>query len=117
MKTWGVSEYMKNRWEALNDAAQACTSCALYSNSTQKIISDPPEWVGTRSIIFIGEAPGVDEDKTGLPFTGKSGQKLREQIDSIGLPRSLYAIIDVVQCRTPKHRVPQPMEVQAAYRN
>lgn len=106
-------EYMMRRWEALCEAAQECRACALHKQATQKVVGDPGVWDGTRAILFIGEAPGEDEDREGVPFVGRSGQKLRDHIKSIGIQDGSYAIMNTVQCRPPNNRDPEPMEINA----
>jgi DNA polymerase len=61
--------------------------------------------------MFVGEGPGADEDARGEPFVGRAGQKLNEMIRSIGLDREEVYIANVVKCRPPDNRAPEPDEV------
>lgn len=85
-----------------------CKKCDLYKSCTQKVIgrgSTTPE------IVFIGEAPGAQEDKQGAPFVGKSGQLLNKWIDFLGVEE--YAVINILKCRPPANRDPTQQEVEA----
>lgn len=115
-KKWGDPKYMKARWQALCETAQDCEDCALHESATQKVVGDPRVWTGPKPIVFIGEAPGADEDAEGIPFVGRSGQKLRQHIKDIRLPEDLYAITNTVQCRPPGNRDPEPREINACSR-
>jgi DNA polymerase len=64
-------------------------------------------------IVIIGESPGSDEDQQGLPFVGKSGQKLTEMLKSAGINREDAFITNSVKCRPPGNRNPEPNEIQA----
>lgn len=113
---WDDPQYMEARWETLCEMAQACRDCGLHEGVTQKVVGDPPQWTGPKPIVFIGEAPGADEDAEGIPFVGKSGQKLRQHLRSIRLPENLYGIMNTVQCRPPGNREPEPPEITACSR-
>jgi uracil-DNA glycosylase len=63
-------------------------------------------------VMFVGEAPGADEDEQGLPFVGRAGQLLTKMIESIGLPRPDVFIANVLKCRPPGNRTPQPLEIE-----
>jgi uracil-DNA glycosylase family 4 len=106
-------EYLVKRWEALYRAADECTACPLYAMATSKVIADPPLFNGRRRILFVGEAPGEEEDRRGIPFVGKSGQFLRSQITRIDLPENLWAVTNTVQCRPPGNRDPEEAEQSA----
>src|SRR6185369_14429813 len=64
-------------------------------------------------LVFVGEAPGADEDKQGLPFVGRAGQLLTKIIEAMGYPREEFYIANVVKCRPPGNRLPEPIEVAA----
>lgn len=85
-----------------------CTRCKLHQGR-QKIVFG----VGNPSarLMFVGEAPGADEDLQGQPFVGRAGKKLNEMIAAIGLTREEVYIANVVKCRPPDNRDPQPDEV------
>jgi uracil-DNA glycosylase len=85
-----------------------CTRCALAYAGRHKIVfgdGDP----GAR-LMFVGEGPGADEDASGLPFVGKAGQLLNNMIGAMGLKREEVYIANVVKCRPPGNRVPEPAE-------
>jgi len=68
------------------------------------------------SIMFIGEAPGADEDEQGIPFVGRAGKKLTEMIEhprSLNTPRSAVYICNILKCRPPDNRNPLPAEIRA----
>ncbi len=85
-----------------------CTRCKLHHGRTNIVfgVGDP----GAR-LMFVGEGPGADEDARGEPFVGRAGKKLDEMIASIGLGRADVYIANVVKCRPPDNREPQPDEV------
>ena len=61
-------------------------------------------------LMFVGEGPGADEDVQGLPFVGKSGQLLNNMIGAMGLKREEVYIANIVKCRPPQNRAPEPVE-------
>ena len=87
-----------------------CTACAL-SQTRDKTV--PGEGSPQAEILFIGEAPGFNEDKHGRPFIGQAGQFLGQLLASIGLERSSVFIANVVKCRPPNNRDPLPDEIGA----
>jgi len=85
-----------------------CTRCPLAYAGRNKIVfadGDP-----NAKLMFVGEGPGADEDKTGLPFVGKAGQLLNNMIGAMGLKREQVYIANIVKCRPPGNRVPEPIE-------
>ncbi len=86
-----------------------CTRCKLHQERTNIVFG-----VGNprADLMFIGEGPGADEDAKGEPFVGRAGKKLDEMIASIGLSRDEVYIANIVKCRPPKNRDPQPDEVE-----
>ena len=95
-------------WEALQKAVAGCTLCGLQTTRTQTVFG-----VGNRAArwMFIGEAPGADEDRQGEPFVGRAGQLLNSMLFAIGLKREEVYIANVLKCRPPGNRDPQPNEV------
>ena len=87
-----------------------CTRCDLCKSRTRAV---PGEGNPHAKILFIGEGPGLHEDKQGRPFVGPSGQFLEELLKSINLKRSDVFITNVVKCRPPENRDPLPGEVGA----
>lgn len=98
-------------YEELRDTALACTRCRLSETRTQVVFSDG---VVDARLVVVGEAPGANEDATGLPFVGAAGQYLDLLLASIGLSRgeSVY-ICNVLKCRPPGNRNPLPDEIDA----
>lgn len=95
-------------WTALETEVSACTKCALHKTRTQTVFG-----VGNCNAkwMFIGEAPGADEDRQGEPFVGKAGQLLNAILFAMGLKREEVYICNVLKCRPPGNRDPQPEEV------
>lgn len=97
-------------WDALQRDVSTCTRCSLHETRTQTVfgIGNPEaDW------LFIGEAPGEQEDLRGEPFVGRAGQLLDEMIRALGLEREKVFIANVLKCRPPKNRDPSSEEVVA----
>jgi DNA polymerase len=97
-------------WSTLAARVRACTLCALHRGRTQTVFG-----VGKRDarVFVIGEAPGADEDRQGEPFVGRAGQLLNAMLRAIGLPRQEVYIANILKCRPPGNRDPQPDESAA----
>jgi DNA polymerase len=92
----------------LADEVRGCTRCAeLCSSRTQTVFGQGDVGV---ELCFIGEAPGEDEDRQGLPFVGAAGQLLNKIIAACGLKREEVYIMNVLKCRPPRNRTPSPSE-------
>lgn len=94
--------------EELRGCVARCEACSLHKTRTQTVFQD-----GTpaRSLMFIGEAPGADEDRTGVPFVGRAGQLLTDIITKgMGIAREEVLIANVLKCRPPDNREPTPEE-------
>ena len=96
--------------EELNAQIRSCTLCRLHENRTHAV---PGEGRVPSDIMFIGEAPGFHEDQQGRPFVGAAGSFLEELLASIGLRRQQVFITNIVKCRPPANRDPQPDEIEA----
>ncbi len=96
------------RLEEIRTRLGECTRCKLHENRTNIVFG-----VGSARarLLFVGEGPGADEDLQGEPFVGRAGRKLDEMIVAIGLERKDVYIANVVKCRPPDNRAPQPDEV------
>ncbi len=95
--------------EALRAEVSVCRKCKMLCDTrTQTVFSD-----GTphAELCFVGEAPGADEDATGLPFVGKAGQLLTKIIEACKLERNDVYICNVLKCRPPNNRNPMPDEI------
>ncbi len=100
-------------WNSLAEIAAAvsvCTRCPLHATRTQTV---PGEGSAPARLMFIGEAPGADEDRLGRPFVGAAGQLLDKMIGAMGLARDRVFIANVLKCRPPGNRDPQEHEVAA----
>jgi len=84
-----------------------CTRCALHKGRNKLVFGDGSP---AARLMFVGEGPGADEDAQGLPFVGKAGQLLNNMIAAMGLKREEVYIANVVKCRPPANRVPEPEE-------
>ena len=84
-----------------------CTRCALHKGRNKLVFADGSP---TARLMFVGEGPGADEDAQGLPFVGRAGQLLNNMIAAMGLKREECYIANVVKCRPPGNRTPDPEE-------
>ena len=94
--------------EAIRADIGDCTRCPLAFQGRHKIVfadGDP-----AARLMFVGEGPGADEDAQGLPFVGRAGQLLNNMINAMGLKREQVYIANVVKCRPPQNRTPEPAE-------
>jgi len=94
-------------WEPLRETVAACTRCELHATRTQTVFG-----VGSRSArwMFVGEAPGAEEDRQGEPFVGRAGQLLNSMLKALGFSRGDVYIANVLKCRPPGNRDPKPEE-------
>ena len=97
-------------YQALLQEIEACQACPLCQARTNVV---PGDGNLQAKIMFIGEGPGAEEDKRGFPFVGAAGQLLDQMLDTIGLRREDVYIANIVKCRPPANRVPEPDEVAA----
>jgi uracil-DNA glycosylase len=95
--------------EALRELLEKFDGCALKSTATRLVFADGNPQA---RIMFVGEAPGREEDIEGLPFVGRSGKLLDRMISAIGLDRSSAYIANVIPWRPPGNRTPTPQETQ-----
>lgn len=102
---------MKNDFSALRAACENCRNCPLHETRTNVVfgVGNPDA-----EVLFVGEAPGENEDLQGEPFVGRGGQLLDLYLNGIGLDRkdNIY-IANILKCRPPKNRDPKPEEAQA----
>jgi uracil-DNA glycosylase family 4 len=92
----------------LSDEIRACTRCEELAATRRTVVvgSGPPD----ARLLVVGEAPGAQEDETGVPFVGRSGQLLDRLLAEAGLPREQVAVLNTVKCRPPGNRVPARLE-------
>jgi DNA polymerase len=86
-----------------------CTRCKLHKGRNKLVFGDGNP---KAELVFVGEGPGADEDAQGLPFVGRAGKLLTQMIEAMGLHRTDVYICNVVKCRPPENRTPEPDEVQ-----
>ena len=91
--------------------AQSCTNCPQLAAARQTVVFGSGH--ADADLMFIGEAPGANEDKQGLPFVGQAGRLLDTLLDEIGLERGDVFIANVLKCRPPGNRDPLPQEIDA----
>ncbi len=96
-------------WQELEKQVVACSLCDLHKTRNKVVFG-----IGSQSakIMFIGEAPGANEDLQGEPFVGRAGMLLNSMLQSIGLKRDDVYIANILKCRPPGNRDPQPEEVK-----
>ena len=99
----------EKEWIELKQAVPACTACGLHKTRTQTVLGvgdEQADW------LFIGEAPGAEEDRLGEPFVGQAGKLLDNMLAAIGLNRAENVYIcNVLKCRPPGNRNPEPKKV------
>ncbi len=95
---------------AIREEIGDCTRCPLHKQGRKQIVFG----VGSPSadIMFVGEAPGADEDEQGEPFVGRAGQLLNNMIKAMGIQREDVYIANVIKCRPPGNRTPEPAECE-----
>lgn len=94
----------------VKDEVLACQKCPLAKTRTLPVIGQGNHQT---KIVFVGEAPGASEDKTGRPFCGQAGKILDELLDSIDISRDKVYVCNILKCRPPANRNPQPTEIEA----
>lgn len=92
----------------LRGEVSGCTRCSLAGTRKNIVFGDGNP---SAKIVFVGEAPGADEDEQGLPFVGRAGQLLTNIIKAMGLERKDVYICNILKCRPPGNRNPQPEEI------
>ena len=93
--------------QLIRDDIGDCTRCALHRGRHSIVFADGSP---TARLMFVGEGPGADEDAQGLPFVGRAGQLLNNMIAAMGLKREEVYIANIVKCRPPGNRTPEPEE-------
>lgn len=101
---------MSDSWEILRSECENCKACELHTTRTNCVF-------GTGNVdadlLFVGEAPGDNEDKTGVPFVGRAGQLLDQYLYAVDIPRESVYIANILKCRPPRNRDPLPAEEDA----
>ena len=101
---------MYNNWEDLEKSIIGCKKCKLCTNRTNIVFADGNK---NANVMLIGEGPGADEDKQGVPFVGKAGQLMNKAFEGLGIDRKKLYIANIVKCRPPNNRVPEEDEARA----
>ena len=100
---------MYDNWEDLEKSILECKKCRLCTNRTNIVFGQGNK---KARLMFIGEEPGADEDKQGIPFVGKAGQLMNNAFQALEINREDVYIANIVKCRPPSNRVPEDDEVQ-----
>jgi uracil-DNA glycosylase len=114
LKGMGIESYFFEReheitLSVLQKEVRACTRCPLAQTRKTVVFG---EGNGRADLVFVGEAPGEEEDAQGRPFVGRAGKFLDQMIQRIGLSRKEVFICNVLKCRPPGNREPEPAEVE-----
>jgi uracil-DNA glycosylase len=107
----GTAAERREELKAVLRQAQACTKCPQLAAARQTVVFGSGN--ADADLMFIGEAPGANEDKQGLPFVGQAGRLLDTLLSEIGLERADVFIANVLKCRPPGNRDPLPQEIDA----
>jgi len=108
--TDAVAEQRRERLVEIFKQVETCTKCPLHETRTKAVFGAGN---ADADLMFVGEAPGAAEDQQGLPFVGRAGQLLGELLGEIGLSRQDVFIANVLKCRPPGNRDPQPLEIDS----
>ena len=100
---------MYDNWEDLEKSILECKKCRLCTNRTNIVFGQGNK---KARLMFIGEGPGADEDKQGIPFVGKAGQLMNNAFQALEINREDVYIANIVKCRPPSNRVPEDDEQQ-----
>jgi len=100
----------KQEMKNIVDLVKNCKKCNLWKTRNKPVTGDGSE---NADIMFIGEAPGYNEDREGLPFVGKAGGVLDQLLESVGLKRQEVYIANILKCRPPKNRNPFESEINS----
>jgi uracil-DNA glycosylase len=104
-----TAESRREQLKAVFEEARGCTRCPQLAAARHSVVFGAGN--ADANLMFVGEAPGANEDKQGLPFVGQAGQLLEQLLGEIGLQRSDVFIANVLKCRPPGNRDPLPAEI------
>jgi DNA polymerase len=104
------AEQRREQLVSLYKEVSTCTKCPLHETRTKSVFGAGN---ADAELMFVGEAPGAEEDRQGLPFVGRAGQLLNQLLEEIGLSREEVFIANVLKSRPPGNRDPQPLEIDA----
>ncbi len=105
-----LDETMAAQWQALEARCGACDACPLGRTKTHTVFGTGSR---TADLMFVGEAPGEQEDLQGIPFVGAAGQLLDKYLYAVGIPRESVYIANILKCRPPRNRDPELSEQDA----
>jgi uracil-DNA glycosylase family 4 len=105
-----TAEQRRERLVELYKEVSTCTRCPLHETRAKTVFGAGN---ADAELMFVGEAPGAEEDRQGLPFVGRAGQLLNQLLEEIGLSREQVFIANVLKSRPPGNRDPQPLEIEA----
>jgi len=103
-------ETSESKLKKIREELGDCKRCKLYASRTNIVFGDGDP---NASLVFIGEAPGADEDRQGLPFVGKAGKLLTKIIEAIKMKREDVYICNILKCRPPGNRNPEEDEIKS----
>ena len=106
----GTPEERRAKLVELFKEVSTCTKCPLHETRDKAVFGAGD---ADADLMFVGEAPGAEEDRRGLPFVGRAGQLLNELLEGIGMSREEVFIANVLKSRPPGNRDPQPLEIEA----
>jgi uracil-DNA glycosylase len=100
-KKFGEERSRRTEWDRLSREIRACRKCPLGAFRTHAVV-----YRGGLSprVVFIGEAPGAEEDRSGLPFVGRSGRVLDQAVASLGLAENEFGVLNLLKCRPPQNQ-------------
>jgi DNA polymerase len=106
-----TADERREELKVLLQEARACTRCTQLASTRTTVVFGAGN--ADADLMFVGEAPGANEDKQGLPFVGQAGRLLDQLLEEIGLSRADVFIQNTLMCRPPGNRDPQPAEIQS----
>src|SRR4051795_12570300 len=104
------AEERREALKAVYEQARGCEKCPQLAATRTTVVFGSGN--ANADLMFVGEAPGANEDKQGLPFVGQAGKLLERLLGEIGLERSEVFIANTLKCRPPGNRDPQPVEIE-----
>src|SRR5918998_582374 len=107
----GTAEERRDELKAVWQQARTCTKCPQLASTRQTVVFGSGN--ADADLMFVGEAPGANEDRQGLPFVGQAGRLLDTLLEEIGLERADVFVVNTLKCRPPGNRDPHPQEIDA----
>src|SRR3954454_12081553 len=107
----GSAEARREALRAVWEEARGCLRCPQLAEARTTVVFGSGN--DDADLMFVGEAPGANEDKRGLPFVGQAGQLLERLLQEIGLERADVFVVNVLKCRSPGNRDPLPQEIMS----